>query len=238
MTLRRTLLLVAALASGAAQAQISTERPGLGSSTATVGARAFQVEVGAPEAVLDADDSFSVPVMLRYGVTPDFEVRVAASALDGASDGDGLDAEFGLRTVTAGVKFAVPTRALDLAVIPEFVVPTEGGGDLTFQLNLPAGLPVGDFGLTVIPGLVTGGGSTQLNAVAVLSRAFGGTLSGYAEAGAFPLLEGDGDTPVVLGAGLAALLNEDVQVDAFFDAGVTDAAPELVVGVGVSFRID
>ena len=138
----------------------------------------------------------------------------------------------------AGVKVAVPTDAVALAVIPELVIPTEGDGDVVFQVNVPAGLSVGDFGLTLIPGLVTGNGATQLNAVAVLSRSLGGTLSGYAEAGAFPLLDGDGDTPVFVGAGLAALLNPDTQVDAFFDAGLTDAAPDLVVGVGVSFRID
>ena len=235
MTPWRSLLLLAVLASATASAQISTDRPGLGFSPATVGARVLQIEAGTPQAVLDVDDSFSVPVALRYGVTPDFEVRVSASVLDGISD-DGLDAEFGLRTVTAGVKFAVPTDALALAVIPEFVIPTEGGGDVAFQVNVPAGLSVGDFGLTLIPGLVAGGGTTQLNAVAVLSRALGGTFSGYVEAGAFPFL--DGDAPVVLGAGLAALLNPDTQVDAFFDAGVTDAAPDLVVGVGISFRID
>ena len=238
MSSRLPLLALLALATSApAAAQISTDRPGLGFNPATVGARALQIEAGTPRAVLDGGESYSVPVAFRYGVTQDFEVRLSTSFLDGFNADGESDLDLGFRSIVAGVKVAVPTDAVALAVIPEVIVPTESGGDVVFQVNVPAGLSVGDFGLTLVPGLVTGGGSTQLNAVAVLSRSLGGTLSGYAEAGAFPVVDG-GDTPVYVGAGLAALLNADIQVDAFFDAGLTDTTPDLVVGVGVSFRID
>ena len=41
----------------------------------------------------------------------------------------------------------------------------------------------------------------------------------------------------MLGAGLTALASPDVQFDAFFDAGVAGGAPDLLVGVGLSFRL-
>ena len=246
MSLRHSLLLlrsaslaaVALAASAPAGAQISTDQPGLGFSPAVVGAGVFQVEAGTPRAVLDGDEAYSVPVAVRFGVTPAVEVRAATSVLDGFNADGESSVDLGFRSVTVGAKVAVPADAVELALIPEVIVPTEDDGDVVFQVNVPAGFSVGDLGLTLVPGLVTGGGTTQLNAVAVVSRSLGGTLSGYAEAGAFPLVDGDGGTPVYVGAGLAALLNPDTQVDAFFDAGLTDAAPDLVVGVGVSFRID
>ncbi|MDT0630518.1 transporter [Rubrivirga litoralis] len=240
MPFRLTTLLLLPLAAGAASAQISTDRPGFGSSPTLVDAGVFQVEVGAPEATLNGEaDTYSAPVALRYGATSALEVRLSTSAFDAADqDGAAFDPEVGFRTITAGVKVAVPTRSFEVAIIPELTVPTEGDDGLTFQLDVPVGVPLGDVGLTLVPGVTTGNGSTQLNAVASLSRSFGGPLSGYAEVGAFPFVDGGGDTPVSGGAGLTVLLSNDVQVDAFFDAGLTDAADDLVVGVGLSFRLD
>jgi hypothetical protein len=221
-----------------AAAQISTDRPGLGFNPATVGARAFQVEAGLPQATLaSGGDAYSVPVALRYGLTPSIELRASTSVFDAVDTGESSSSEVGFAAVTAGAKLAVPAGSVPISVIPEVVIPTEGG-DLVFQLNAPAGFAVGTYGLTLVPGLVTGGGTTTLNAVAVLGRSFGPALSGYAEVGAFPLLEGEGDAPVLAGGGVAVLLNEDTQLDAFFDAGLTDAAPDLVIGVGFSYRFD
>jgi hypothetical protein len=241
MTPRITLLVLLALVAGApVTAQVSTDRPGLGFNPATVGRGAFQIEAGLPQATLLGDDAtaYTVPVALRYGITPAIEVRASSSVFDATEIGGETESGLGFSAITAGVKVAVPAGSVALGVIPEVVIPTEGDGDVVFQVNAPAGFTVGDFGLTLVPGLVTGNGATVLNAVAVLGRSFGSGLSGYAEVGAFPLLDGDGETPVLAGAGVAVLLNEDTQLDAFFDAGLTDAAPDLVVGIGASFRID
>lgn len=241
MTLRLSALSLLALAASApSAAQVSTDRPGLGFNPATVGQGALQIEAGLPQATLLGDDAtaYTVPVALRYGITPSIELRASSSVFDATDAAGETESGVGFSTVTAGVKLAVPAGGFALGLIPEVVIPTEGDGDVVFQLNAPAGFALGDLGLTLVPGLVTGNGSTTLNAVAVLGRSFGGALSGYAEVGAFPLLEGDGDTPVLAGGGVAVLLNEDTQLDAFFDAGLTDAAPDLVVGVGASFRID
>ena len=160
MPLRPALLAALALAAGAASAQISTDRPGFGFSPATVGAGVFQVEAGTPQGTLNSGaDAYSVPVALRYGLTPTVEVRVSASVLDAVGGGGAdLDADVGFRSVTAGAKVSVPAGDVDLAVIPEAVIPTEGGGDVVFQVNVPAGFALGDLGLTLVPGLVTGGG--------------------------------------------------------------------------------
>ena len=231
---------VAALlfAAGAASAQITTDRPGFGYSPVAVGAGVFQVEAGTPQGTLGpGTDAYAFPVMLRYGVTPAVEVRVAASVLD-ATAGGALDVDLGFRSVTAGVLVSATAGAVVLAAVPEVVVPTDGGGAVAFQLTAPASVPLGDFGLTVSPGVAAGRGAAQATAVVVVSRSFGGALSGYVEGGAFPPLRGGGGVPVVGGGGVAVVLGRDVQLDAFFDTGLTDAAPDLLVGVGVSFRVD
>ncbi|MGH9379255.1 MAG: transporter, partial [Thermoanaerobaculia bacterium] len=46
----------------------------------------------------------------------------------------------------------------------------------------------------------------------------------------------EGDDLGLFGAGVTYLMSEDPQLDAAFDAGLTDAAPDLQVGVGLSVR--
>lgn len=239
MSTRLPALILLSLASAAASAQISTDRPGFGFSSSTVGARVFQVEAGTPQGTLTGGaDAYAVPVALRYGVTPTLEFRLSSSVLNAVdADGSDADVDLGFQTVTTGVKVSVPTSSVEIAVIPELVIPTDGNGGVVAQVNVPASFPLGDFGLTLIPGLVTGDGSTQLNGVAVLSRSLGGALGGYVEVAAFPFVDGGGNTPVYAGAGVTALLTDDVQLDASFDAGLTDAAPNVIVAVGVSFRL-
>lgn len=238
MTTRLALLSLAALAATAASAQISTDRPGLAYSASTVGARVFQIEAGTPQATLTGTaDAYQIPVALRYGLTPTIEARISTSVFDVLNGGMDTDSDIGFQTVTVGAKVAVPVSGFSLALIPEALVPARADGDVAFQLNAPASFAAGDFGVTLVPGLAVGNGSTTLNAVGLVSRAFG-TLSAYAEVGAFPNLRSGGATPVLAGGGVAALLNADTQVDAFFDAGLNDAAPDLVVGIGISFRLD
>ena len=237
MTCRLLPLALTTLLAQSASSQISTDRPGLAFSASTVGARVFQVEAGTPEATFGGSDSYRVPAALRYGLTPGLEARVSATVIDAIEVDDGTSVGLGFDVVTLGVKVSVPVSGASLAVIPEALVPTDGDGDVTFQVNAPATFTAGAVGLTLVPGLVTGNGSTTLNAVANLSRAFG-TITGYAEAGVFPTLDDGGTAPVQAGAGILVLAGANTQFDAFFDAGLTDTAPDLLIGVGVSFRFN
>ncbi len=239
MPLRFPLLTAALLVSAGASAQIEADRPGFAFSSSTVGAGVFQVEAGLPEAQFlgSGGEAYSVPVAVRYGLTPGVEVRAETSVFDAVrSDGD-TDADVGFSVLTLGAKVAVPVSGFSLALIPELLVPIEGGQDVAFQLNVPASFDVGAFEWTLSPGVVTGDGSTTLNAVASVSRAFG-TLAPYVEIAAFPGLDDAGGTPVLAGAGLTALLSQDVQVDAFFNVGLNDDAPDAGVGIGISYRFD
>lgn len=238
MTTRLALLSLAALAATSASAQISTDRPGLAFSASTVGARVFQIEAGTPQATLAGGaDLYQVPIALRYGLTPAIEARVSTSVFDATRINGGTDADAGFQTITVGAKVAVPMSGVSLALIPEVLVPTRSGSDVAFQLNALTSFAAGDFGVTLVPGVAVGNGSTTLNAVGLVSRSFG-TLSAYAEVGAFPNLRTGGATPVLAGGGITALATPDLQLDAFFDAGLTDAAPDLIVGLGIAFRLD
>ena len=230
----RTLLLLAALAATGASAQISTDRPGLAFTASNVGAGVIQAEVGTPDATLNPGvDLYAVPVALRVGVTPGVEVRASASLLRVARLGGATDAEVGRGPLTVGARVALGLSGVEASAIAEVVVPDEGA--VGFQANVPVSFSAGALGVTLVPGVQTGSG-TVLNAVGLVSRAVG-PLSGYAELGAFPSLDGGGGTPVLAGGGATLLLSDDLQVDAFFDAGVTDAAPDLLVGLGVSVRL-
>lgn len=238
MTLRLALLSLAALAATGASAQISTDRPGLAYSSTTVGQRVFQVEAGTPLAVLTGgSDVYQLPVALRYGVTPAVEVRASTSVFDAVDDGTDTSSDAGFQALTLGAKIAVPVTGFTFSLIPEVVVPVRADGDVAFQINAPASFAAGQFGVTLVPNLTTGNGATSAGGVALLSRAFG-TVTAYGEIGAYPVLTSGGGTPVLAGGGLTALATPDLQFDAFFDAGLTDDALDLVVGIGVSYRLD
>ena len=228
-------LVLAALLAPAASAQISTDRPGFAFGSDVVGAGVFQAETGLPEATLGSNpDVYQTPLQLRYGLVPGLEVRVLAPVLR-AVDAGGLDLVRGFDPVVAGVKVGVPAGGVALALITEAIVPT-AGGPVGVQLNVPASVTLGDAGLTLSPGVVVQGGTTTLNLVGSLSRSFGRTLGAYVEAGAFPVIDGNA-TPVYVGGGVLARPTPDVQLDAFFDAGVAGDASDLIVGIGASFRI-
>ncbi len=230
-----TALILAALLVPAARAQISTDRPGFTFGASVVDPGVFQAETGLPEATLGSNaDVYQVPVQLRYGLLPGLEVRVLAPAFR-AVDAGGLDVRRAFDPVVAGVKVEVPVGGVSLALITEAIVPTRGGS-LGVQFNAPAAVALGDASLTLSPGVVVQNGTTTLNLVGSLGRDFGRTLGAYVEAAAFPVIDGNA-TPVYIGGGVLARASPDVQLDAFFDAGVSGDADDLLVGVGVSFRL-
>ena len=242
------LALLAVLATpGRAQGAISTDRPGLTFNPTVVPAGAFQVEVGTPQlSQFSVGTLVNAPTQLRYGITPRLEARVFSTVYNSFSaDGPGADAD-GFGDVEVGLKYQILTAAPggtpNLSVIPTVVIPTgEDGftvGDPVVNANVAAGFALPNaFGVTVLAGATiptNDGANVNANLAVLLGRSFTPQFSGYVEAGAFPT---DGSTPLYGGAGLAYLVSNTVQLDAFFDAGLNDDAADLLAGVGVSFRL-
>ena len=259
----RSLVLLALLPAAAlagltapASAQISTDRPGLGFSASVVDRGTFQVEAGLPQATRRDVSAgrfegsltvFSFPVQLRYGVTETIEARLGTpSAYDvtrlsidtPVSDGSDSDGDAGLDVVEVGAKIQLATNGPVVSLIPSLLIPTTEAGDLAGTFRAVAGWALSErFGLTTVLGAVVTDADpdTQVTgeAVAVVSTSLADALSAYAEVGAFP---SDDATPLLAGGGLTFLVTPDVQLDASFDVGLNDDAPDLIFGAGASVR--
>jgi len=242
-----------------AQDAMTTDRPGLGFSPLVVPPATLQIEIGLPHATrtgyaagaaTGTSTLLTTPALLRIGLAPRVEARVGASLANRASvalDGVGLapDATSGVGDVEVGLKVhALSTeddRLSNLSLIGSVVLPTGADGfsvgDPVITANAIAtlALPDGFTGTLVAGGAVptTSGAVPSATLVGVLGRTFTPAVSGYIEAGAFPT---GSATPVLAGAGLAALVTPLLQLDAFVNAGLTDAAPDLILGIGTSFR--
>ena len=87
--MKRLLIVLAFAVAARAQTSdvINADRPGLADSSATVGQRAFQIEFGVQRDDDDADESWSTPTLLRYGLTQSFELRLETSGYEDDSWG-------------------------------------------------------------------------------------------------------------------------------------------------------
>ena len=257
MPLRLALLVLAVVAALPVQAQISTDRPGLGFSPTVVPRGAFQVEAGLPQATrVDAPEvggvgasftSYRVPVALRYGLTEGVELRAATSVYDvsrvsvetpagSASESQG---NAGFDVVELGAKVQLATNGPVVALIPSVQVPTTGAGSVSAAFRTVAGWTLSErLGLTTVLGATVVDADPDVlvvgEAVAVLAASLADAVSAYGEVGAFPQ---ESATPVLAGGGVLVLVSPDVQLDASFGVGVTDEAPDLLFGAGLSFRL-
>jgi hypothetical protein len=235
-----------------AQETISTDRPGLGFSAATVPVGRVQVETGIPAVTLDDEGDvssrlFTFPTLLRVGVTSSLELRAGtpiffSSRLEEAGV---EDTEEGFGGLELGLKLA--TTVSDgpaLALIPSVLLPV---GDDAFVPDRAAYVLNGvaswslpnSLGVTAVAGgaLNPGGDDEYAFAgtfVGVVSRPLAERVGAYVEGGWFPLEEAE--NPAYLGGGLTVLVGPMVQVDGFFDRGITDAASDWLFGVGAATR--
>jgi hypothetical protein len=246
----RTLLFLAALsAAPLALAQISTDRPGLGFNPSVVDQGTFQIEAGLPQAsrssglIGPVDATFAnygFPVLLRYGLTPQVELRLGSSVYDIASvssdaaGADGSESSPGLDVIEAGAKIQLVTNGPVVSILPSVLIPTTDAGDLAGAFRTVAGWTLTpQFGLTTVLGAVVSDADVTAEAIAVVGTALTDAVSAYAEVGTFP---GDDATPILAGGGVALLVTPDLQLDASFDFGLNDDAPDLLFGAGASIR--
>jgi len=235
-----------------------TDRPGFLFSSATVGRGVFQIELGLPSVSLIEEDDFefrttSLTALARYGVSDDLELRLGAPVytevrvefdrFDDSESGYG-DLEVGLKWHLIDGEGARP----DFALIPSVIVPTGEDGfsveDPVYQLNAALEWSLaGGWGLMGLGGVLSGeegdgGRFYQETAALNLWRTLPSSpdWSVFGELAFITTDLGDGAESVFLGGGVEYLVSNDLQLDAFFDRGLTDESPDWLFGLGLSAR--
>lgn len=255
MPLVATLLLPTLRASATAFADqtISTDRPGIPYGTSIVPAGHLQLETGLPTFENDPLPGghsllLSEPTYLRYGVSNDFEVQLAASPwnrLTTAQEGRRHSVS-GVGDLQLGGKFALTSGggAVPALTLIGYVTAPTGNrnfsdGRPAYNLNAVASWSLaGGTSLTTMASFTRApaGGDRHANSgiLAVsLSHSFSSRLSGSAETGWFPAYTNTASAALA-GASMTYLLTRHVQVDGFFDVGLNHASPASVFGTGIA----
>jgi len=120
---------------------ISTDRPGFLFSSSLVPEGALQVEAGTPLVALDEEAGqetslVSIPVQLRYGLSPSVELRLGSPVYDWLRTDPGSDEDgFGDVEVGAKVPLPLPLGQDAAALVVGVLLPV---GDDAFQVDVPA----------------------------------------------------------------------------------------------------
>lgn len=225
------LLLIPVFAD-AQDASIVADRPGLADGSTTMSRGVAQLEAGVNADGGD-DELFTLPTLLRFGITDRFELRIASDVIGWSSD----DSDLG--PVNAGFKLRLRDGAVPLSLIAS-VQPPSGGGNLRSSAFESEARLVSDIelaeGLSLTPNvgiaLVEGDGATGIFA-ATLEREMGRALP-FID---FETSFGAGDASMIADAGVAFVVRPDTQLDV--SAGVNvfgDEYPEWFIAAGYSRR--
>jgi len=217
---------------GAQEASIAADRPGLADGSSTVSRGVVQLETGVTGEGGD-EELFTLPTLVRYGITDRLELRIASDVVGWASDGGDI------APVTAGFKLRLRDGAFPLSLIAS-VQPPSGEGSLRAsgfesETRLVSDIELAE-GLSLTPNVgvavVEGDGAVAIFA-ATLAREIG-RAQPFVD---FETTIGDGDTSMIADAGLAFVVRPGTQLD--ISAGVNvlgDEYPEWFIAAGYSRR--
>jgi hypothetical protein len=225
-------LLLMPVVARAQEASIVADRPGLADGSTTVSQGVAQLEIGV---TLESSDEevFTLPALVRYGLTNRLELRIASDILGITED----NTEIG--PVSAGFKLRLRDGAVPLSLIAS-VQPPSGGGALRSNAFAGEARLVSDIelaeGLSLTPNvgvaLVEAGGATALFAM-TLEREMGRALP-FVD---FETTMGGGDASMIADAGVAWVVRPNTQLD--LSAGVNvfgDEYPDWFIAAGYSRR--
>jgi hypothetical protein len=244
----RLLLLSGLLAASAAAQPLVTDRPDFTESPLAVPSSRVQVEFGATFQEFEGGaTALNAPEALaRIGVFRGAEVRVGLP--DFARDETGLGQ---LRVVnedvtdpSLGAKLELgEASGVALAVVAETTLPFINNG---FRPEDAAQTVILTGGASLSPRVSVGGqvGATynetpetvDLAATLVLGFALDSQIGAFVEVAASDPVDIVADAAFLLHGGATLLLTEDLQVDAHAGLGLTDTAPDYLIGVGASAR--
>lgn len=237
-----------ALPAARAQAPLITDRPDFTESAVTVPQADVQLESGYTfTRAGDADEHALGEILLRIGVAPRIEARVGLESHTWV-EAPGEDPS-GFEDPTLGAKVVLSeeteTGGIAAAVLGGTTVPVgdEDLGEDDWQPEVTLALSRG-----VAEGLALGGnlgyayaaedgerfdqGSASLALGMELAERWGAYVETFA---IFPV-DRSGDDAAVVNGGFTFLVHPLLQLDARAGAGLTDAAPDFFLGVGLARR--
>lgn len=232
-----------------AAGQIATDRPNVVESPLVVGPGVLQAEGGLAMTRTDGVDVFAAPLLVRYGLTLDWELRLETPGLATRTDpADVLD-ETGLGDVALGAKWHLRDAAEGgprMALLLHVDLPT-GTGDFRGSGVRPSLRGTGDYVLTerlYVAGLV-GVRFDESEDRRFTSAILAGTL-GQQWTPDFATLvelaftqiasEEHGGNVGLLNLGGVFVARDWLQFDALLGLPVTDGAPDVLFTVGLSYR--
>ena len=248
-----TLVTGVANATDFADQAISTDRPGIPYGTSIVPVGHWQLETGLPTFENDPLPGghsllLSTPTYLRYGISDDFELQLAASPwnqLTMTQDGHRHTVS-GAGDLQLGGKFALSSGGGAMPAVTLIGYVSAPTGSRYFSEDRPAYNlnAVASWSLTDSTSFTTMASFTRAPAdgdrhansgtvAASLSHSFTSQLTAYAETGWFPGYTNTSSTALA-GGGVTYLVTAHVQVDGFFDVGLNRDSPTSVLGTGIS----
>ncbi|MEL6615635.1 MAG: transporter [Bacteroidota bacterium] len=250
----RSFAVLAFLATSAAVGAqpLTTDRPDFTESPLAVAPGRVQVEVGTTfEDFGDGFTQFIAPeTLVRIGVLPFAEVRLGAPNY--VVRDRGLPDEAGLLRGTddpaIGLKLELPSPAgIDLAFLPSTTIPLKDDDPEVFGAERlqPSFLLIAGTDVTPTISIGTQGGiaylepgldGAELAGTFVVGVSLTEQASVFAEVAATDIIDLDAPAAVLLHTGATLLLSDDLQLDAHVGAGLSDTAPDYLVGVGASAR--
>lgn len=235
---------------------IITDRPDFVESSDVVGLGRQQVEVGLS---LDSTSdqgvtvrNFTTPTLLRLGLGRTWEARIETDGLvhTRVTGPEFSDSDSGVSDASVGVKFHLQDGG-------------EGkpGVALLLHADLPSGSPafrgegvrpsirmVGEWELSdttslgVMPGVVFDRNEQHHFTSGILAATYGVQLNqathGFVEVAGQQLLvkDEDGGNVITFDTGMSYLLDNETQVDASLNLGLTRQSPDWTIGVGFAHR--
>ncbi|SEP79596.1 Putative MetA-pathway of phenol degradation [Solimonas aquatica] len=235
---------------------ISTDRPDTVESSLTVGRHRLQLEtsVAYEHDAQDGEssDTWSAPTLLRYGVSDSWELRIETDGplherLDRAA---GETNASGMGDLALGLKHHLRDREdsqWSRALLLHLDLPS-GDGHWKGHKHRPSLRYVAEHdlgenaGFGIMPGLVYNTDDSRdyyLSALlaATVGYSFSEQWRGFVELASTELGAGHhADTQNTFDGGLAWIPRPDLQFDVVFNLGLSESAPDLMLGTGVSVR--
>jgi hypothetical protein len=245
----RLVLIGLVLVPSSARAQIATDRPNVVESPLVVEVGTLQAEAGLGMTRTSDVDVFAAPLLVRYGIAQDWELRLETPGLATRTDpADVLD-ETGLGDVALGAKWHLrdaDERGPGFAVLLHADLPT-GTGAFQGSGVRPSVRGTGDWSLTellTVSGLV-GVRFDELDERRFTSAILAGALGqqwtsdfGTLVEVAFTQIASEeyGGNVGLLNFGGIFTARDWLQFDALLGLPLTDGAPDVLFTVGLSYR--
>lgn len=240
------LVFVSFLVTGLSAQELVTDRPDFTESALSIPARMIQVESGVEYVGFKSIDEWTYPnALARIGVGHNLELRLGFSGWNTISRNNHTDTYLNDLLLEAKYQFTSDEASVPLAVLFVSTLPTGAKeisvGNVEAGLVLAASYGINDrFDIGMNLGVVSAEGQNERVLNSLVSLAMGIGLS--EKLGAF--IEVFAEIPQneiwqpVLDGGLTYLVFPTTQFDLYVGKGLNTYAPDLIVGVGLSFRFN